>query len=420
MRADVQLPTRFIQTQDRHQVHVLVTVAGEMPANRAPINVALVLDRSGSMSGEPLEAAKAAAERFAECLGPHDRLAVVTFDDEVNALFTGPGGGPDARDLIRAIQAGGCTNLSGGWLEGRKLVVEGKLEGTNRVVLFTDGQANRGITDLPRLAGLTGGVAKDAVSTSCIGFGPHFNEDLLKGMADGGRGHFWYVESLDQMTGVFEEEIEGLVALAAQNVVVRVVPVHPDLHGVTHPAGLAVERDDLAWVVRLGDLLATSPRELPLRLHVENVGELGTVELARLEVIADVIRDGGILHQKVTLPIVANLDRSDRVVPVVEETFLRFEAVQARREAIERADRGDLDGAARVLREAAAKLEPWRMASVRSAELADDLVGEAERFAARRYEVQDRKYHIARGEAEAKGRSAYTSKVGRHRKPEPR
>jgi Ca-activated chloride channel family protein len=288
------------------------------------------------------------------------------------------------------------------------------------VVLFTDGMANVGIADLPRLAGMAGGAAKDAVSTSCIGFGADFNEDLLKGMADGGRGHFWYVESLDQMTGVFEEEIEGLVALAAQNVVVRVVPVHPDLHGVTHPAGLAVERDGLAWVVRLGDLLATSPRELPLRFHVENVGELGTVELARLEVIADVIRDGGILHQKVTLPIVANLDRSDRVVPVVEETFVRYEAVRARREAVERADRGDYLGAASALREAARKLEAYRGVSARSAELADDLVGEAERFAGRQYVTEDRKYHMARGAAEMVNRGGYVGKVARHRKSEPR
>ena len=191
MRADVQLSTQFLQVQDRHQVHVLVTVAGEMPVSRAPINVALVLDRSGSMDGSPLEAAKAAAERFAECLGPGDRLAVVNSDDDVKTLFSGPGGGPDARDLIRAIRTGGSTNLSGGWLEGRKLVVEGKLEGTNRVVLFTDGQANRGITEPARLAGLAGGTSRDGVSTSCLGFGPGFNEELLRGMADGLAGRVW-------------------------------------------------------------------------------------------------------------------------------------------------------------------------------------------------------------------------------------
>ena len=84
---------------------------------RPPINVALVLDRSGSMSGAPLAAARAAAERFAAFLSPADRLAVVTFDDEVDVVFgPAPGGDPAALDAIARVVAGGSTNLSGGWL----------------------------------------------------------------------------------------------------------------------------------------------------------------------------------------------------------------------------------------------------------------------------------------------------------------
>ena len=66
MRTDVKLSTKFLTTQNAHQVGVLVTLSGEVPVQRAPINVALVLDRSGSMGGRPLEAAKDAAKRFAE------------------------------------------------------------------------------------------------------------------------------------------------------------------------------------------------------------------------------------------------------------------------------------------------------------------------------------------------------------------
>ncbi|MGH7585818.1 MAG: vWA domain-containing protein [Gemmatimonadales bacterium] len=418
MRADAKLSIRFLQTQDQHQVQVLVTVAGEMPTRRPPINVALVLDRSGSMAGAPLEAAKAAAERFAECLGTDDRLAVVTFDDEVNTLFTGAGGGSEAAARIRAIESGGCTNLSGGWLEGRRLVTAGKVEGTDRVVLFTDGLANRGVTDLPRLVGMAGGTAKDGVTTSCIGFGPQFSEDLLSAMAASAQGHFWYVESLDQMTGAFEDEIEGLVALAAQNVVVRVTPVHPDVHGVSIPGGLPVEQDGTSWVVRLGDLLATSPRELPIRFHVNELETLASpdgaatgtpgghpVELARVEVLADELRPDGVLLRRVVLPIAANLDRTDQVEPVVEETLLRFEAVDARRRAVDQADRGDLAGAAEILRGAAEGLRPYEARSPRSAEVADDLREQARVMEERKeWLAEDRKYQFAVGEAEARGR----------------
>ena len=87
MRSDVKLSTKFLTTQNAHQVGLLVTLAGDAPARRAPINVALVLDRSGSMSGAPLEAAKAAARRFASFLGADDRLSVVVFDDAVETIF---------------------------------------------------------------------------------------------------------------------------------------------------------------------------------------------------------------------------------------------------------------------------------------------------------------------------------------------
>src|SRR6478752_6448249 len=182
MKADVRLSTRFLTTQNAHQVGMLVTLSADAPTQRPPINVALVLDRSGSMSGTPLAAAREAAARFASFLTGHDRLSIVAFDDQVRTIF-----GP--------VQAGGSTNLSGGWLKGRKLVEKDLVEGTNRVVLLTDGQANVGVIDPAKLVGLAqAGVAK-GVSTTCIGFGAGFNEDLLEPMASAGAGNYWYVES---------------------------------------------------------------------------------------------------------------------------------------------------------------------------------------------------------------------------------
>jgi hypothetical protein len=142
------------------------------------------------------------------------------------------------------------------------------------------------------------------------------------------------------------------------------------------------------------------------------------VELGRVEVLADVIQKGGVAQTRVTLPIVANLDRADRVEPVVEETWLRFEATAARAQAVERADRGDFGGAAATLREAARNLTPYADASPRSAEMARDLHAEAVRLDASEYRVEDRKYHRAVHEAEMKGRGDALSK--RRRPPEPR
>ena len=82
-------------------------------------------------------------------------------------------------------------------------------EGTNRVVLFTDGQANVGITAISDLVALARGAASERVTTTCIGFGASFNEELMRDMSGAGGGNYWYVEATDQMTGMFDEEIEG-------------------------------------------------------------------------------------------------------------------------------------------------------------------------------------------------------------------
>ena len=121
MKADIRLSTRFLTTQNAHQVGMLVTLAGEAPVDRRPINVALVLDRSGSMSGPPLEAAKEAAARFSSFLTPQDRLSIVVFDDHVRTIFgPAPAGDPAALHAVARVVPGGSTNLSGGWLKGIK------------------------------------------------------------------------------------------------------------------------------------------------------------------------------------------------------------------------------------------------------------------------------------------------------------
>ncbi len=417
MNTDVKLSTKFMTTQNAHQIGMLVSVGGEQPVERPPINVALVLDRSGSMGGEHLTAAKDAAIRFVRFLSPADRLSVVTFDDVVTTIFgPAPGGDSAAEDAIRAVERGGRTNLSGGWLKGREHVQGGLVTGTNRVVLFTDGCANDGITDVGKLTGLSRGAASDGVTTTCIGFGPHFNEDLLQPMAQAGGANYWYIETHDQMGDIFEEEIEGLVALAAQNLEISVHLTDPRVAGVTMLQSYPVRRTDGgAFVTTLGDLYATSPRQLGLIFHVEQLDTLGEVELGEVKVTSDMLVADGIEHRVVTMPVTANLDGEDHLEPTVESTLTRFEAARAREEAVNRADAGDFDGASAVLLEACAKLSALPPTPTLAEEVVD-LEAEAERLKEREYRAEDRKYHKARSMAAREGRPRYLDKI-RRRKP---
>ena len=418
MHVQAGLSTRFVTAQNAHQVGLLVTVSGEHPPERPPINVSLVLDRSGSMAGEPLRAAQEAALRFLGFLGPDDRVSVVTFDDAVRTEF-GPGIGndPAAADAVRHIRDGGTTNLSGGWLQGRAHVAADLVRGTNRVILLTDGLANEGITEPGRLEQLARGAVDAGVSTTSIGFGGGFNEDLLRAMGEAGRGNFWYVEEPDQMAEIFAGEIEGLVALAAQNVTVDLRCIHDAVAGVMFYQRLPIETPQAGrYVIRLGDLYATSPRPLGLTLFVNDLDTLGTVEVAEVRVSADVLTAEGIEHRVITLPVVANLDGTDHVEPTVDRTLVRFQAAKAREDAIARADAGDLDAAARSLDLAREALAPYA-ADPEVAEEMADLEAEAECMARHEYDVAvDRKYHMARAMAESNNRMDYKRRISRRKR----
>ncbi len=415
MDSNIKLSTQFLTTQNAHQVAMLVTLSGQAPASRLPINVALVLDRSGSMGGEPLEAAKEAAARFAQFLGPNDTVSVVAFDDEVQTVF-GPARAGDHQvgDAIRRIDVGATTNLSGGWLKGREHVSSGMVEGTNRIVLLTDGMANQGITDPDQLCSMARGAFDDRVTTTCIGFGGEFNEDLLESMANAGGANYWYIESIDQMGPVFDEEIEGLVSLVAQNAAVRIRLTHAGVQGVTLVQDLPVERPaDGSFAVTIGDVYATSPRELGLIFHVDNLEAMGPTTLGEVEIKADVVTDVGIEHRTTIMPVVANLDGADHPDPQVDTTITRFKTAQARRKAVKSADRGDFDEAAKSLRGAHVLLSRLPMTDQVMEEM-DDLDVEASRMEQGDYLAEvDAKYHKARSRAVHMGKVDYIQKISR-------
>ncbi|HEX6668234.1 MAG TPA: hypothetical protein VF061_01675, partial [Gemmatimonadales bacterium] len=251
------------------------------------------------------------------------------------------------------------------------------------------------------------------VSTTCIGFGAQYNEDLLEAMARAGGGNYWYVEQHDQMAEIFAGEIEGLVALAAQNVAVEVRLTDPRVAGVSFLQSYGVENtSEGGWRVRLHDLYATSPKALGLVLHVEEVRELGKVQLGEVRVEADVVTETGIEHRTTVMPVLANLDGEDHVEPAVEHTFLHFRAAKAREDAVRLADRGEFDRAASGLEAAAAALAPVAH-DAGAVEEVEDLQREAGRLRARLYEAGDRKYQAARAMAARDLKADYAARVSR-------
>lgn len=250
-------------------------------AERLPIDLALVLDRSGSMSGDKLELVKGATLEAVDHLGPQDTFSVVMFDTEVQVLMSSVPATAANRDrlatLLRDVQAGATTYLSGGWLAGCELLAErmraGSTPNLRRAVLLTDGLANVGITEPEQLMTHASALRQRGIITSTMGVGHGFDEVLLGGMAEAGGGNFRYVDSPAELSAFFRNEIGGLL---------EVIAPQPRLH-ITFPAGMRghlvnqfpVDRVGKELTVDLADLRAGDTIPLVFDISVEQ-GEAGT------------------------------------------------------------------------------------------------------------------------------------------------
>lgn len=418
------LDYRATDNADGFFVRALLTITGNAPPseNRTPLNLALVLDRSGSMRGEKLGAACSAAANLVRRLSPDDKVSVIAFDHEVDVIADAslPPGTKSVADQILDIHARGETNLSGGWLRGRELLAATKTErSATRLVLMTDGQANNGITDRAQLARLCATARELGITTSTIGFGADYDEDLLKAMADSGGGNAWYIERTDQAQDVFGEELAGLLSLSAQNLSVTVKPARRvefvgilnDYPSYPVPGGVRVE---------LGDLYAREPRRLLIEFIVPGVpsvsgGPAGNTPVASLIVSGAVLLPDGAVEQRMaTFSVARNLDAAGHVEPMIEREVLLAKAAHARDEAAKHRERGEIRESSQLLREAAAELGSSAFAG--ELDLQDqvrDLEAMAERMREEAIDGRDIKYLKQRAYNQRRGKAGYERSLRR-------
>ncbi|MFO1303186.1 MAG: VWA domain-containing protein [Burkholderiales bacterium] len=218
-------------------------------AKRTPLSLAVVLDRSGSMSGQPIEEAKRCARMIVDGLGPEDSAAIFAFDDEV-ACHAPLMAGSDKHLLAAAIDSidcGGLTNLHAGWRAGANALREGIVQhGLNRVILLSDGNANRGLADLEEIAQQGKEFAQLGVSTSTYGLGERFNEDLMLALATAGRGNAYYGQTALDLAEPFEAEFALMSNLCARGVMLK-VQADPSIGVRMQNAYPPVEGETDAW-----------------------------------------------------------------------------------------------------------------------------------------------------------------------------
>ena len=211
---------------------VLLKISSEVEdspkeTERLPLNLSLVIDRSGSMNGEPLEEAKKCASMLVDRMSEKDRLSVVTYESHAEVLVTSQPVSHKSRlkSQIRGITTGGMTALYDGWSLGAEEVAKNSNDNfISRVLLLSDGQANRGLTDDDVIASHCRKMAEAGVTTSTYGLSEHFNENLMAGMASAGQGQAHYGQTAEDLMDPFQEEFDLLEALLARRMRLRMMP----------------------------------------------------------------------------------------------------------------------------------------------------------------------------------------------------
>lgn len=261
-----------------------------------------------------------------------------------------------------------------------------------------------GITDPDLLVGLCRTALEQGITTSTIGFGPSYDEVLLRRMAEAGGGSTYYIEDADQAPAVFAAELEGLLDLTAQNLRVELRPASAaKLVMIHHRYPSQPIADGVR--IELGDLYARTPRVLLAEFLVPVGDPDEMVAIAEVTVTADVITAGhGVERQEVRLPISASFAGGPKADPEVRREMLLQEAARARDDARHSRQEGDFEGARQRLADCAVMLRAHGPADAQLAEEAEDLETMAERFAAREVSEADAKYLFQRSYATSSGK----------------
>lgn len=222
------------------------------PTTRKPQALALVIDKSGSMSGRPLDEAKRCARMVVERLQPDDQAAVVEFDGGVRLLCPAVprDDGRAQLEAIDTIVEGGTTNLHGGWLSGAQALGDVSGQGLKRVILLSDGGANAGETSADIIAAECARHAALGVTTSTYGLGEGFNEDLMVRMARAGGGNGYYGDKAEDLMEPFERELDLLDQLCLRDLRLATtapVEVQVEMLNDLPTAGAGWRLPDLAW-----------------------------------------------------------------------------------------------------------------------------------------------------------------------------
>jgi len=235
------------------------------------VDIVIVLDRSGSMQGRKIEDARRAVVELLSSLSANDRFALVTYSDGVQILSglmnVTDGNREKLVSAVQRVYAGGGTNLGAGLQTGINLLVSRKpTSNSGKIILISDGLANKGITDARALGGMAAIAVEKEFAVSTVGVGADFNEHLMTTIADLGTGNYYYLENPEAFAEVFQKEFYFSRAAVATHLSVH-IPVQNGIN-LVDVAGYPIKFRDGFAVFYPGSLRSGQSRNLFLTLQV--------------------------------------------------------------------------------------------------------------------------------------------------------
>ena len=330
-------------------------------ATRPPVNVALVIDKSGSMQGVKMDRAKEAAMQAISKLGPQDIVSIIAYDTSVSVLAPATKASDKSSlfDAIRRIRASGDTALFAGVTKGaaevRKFLERGRV---NRVLLLSDGLANVGPSSPADLGALGASLVREGISVTTFGLGLGYNEDLMTELARQSDGNHAFIEDAANLSQFFDLELGTAAAVVAQDIQILL-----DCGPGVRPVRVLGRPADI-----IGQRVTTSMNQIYARQSQQLLLE---VELAagapnERRVIAHVVASYGNLGTRITESLSSDVSvefSADRLA-VERQTDQRVMITAVEQIANERnamavtlRDRGDVNQARELLRKNAAYLQ---------------------------------------------------------------
>ena len=321
---------------------------------RPPVNLAIVLDRSGSMGGEKIVQAKEAAIQAIRRMGAKDIVSIIAYSNHAETIASAQSAKNTEKlvELVRQLKANGGTALFAGVNQGAaELRKNLEKEYFNRIILLSDGLANQGPSSTEDLVRLGRALVKEDISVSTVGLGSGYNEDLMAGLAREGQGNLYFAETSQELPGIFDAEIGDALNVVARHATLRIeleTGVRPirliGRQGVIHENNVEIEINQLYGGQEKFALLEV---EVPAGKAKEKKN------LARIVAKFKAAENGTVISRKTTVSC-AFSEREKEVAASINEkvvvAYVDNEVAEAKDAAIALADEGRNEDAVRKLK----------------------------------------------------------------------